>query len=63
MKSIRNSIYPALVAIAFAYFALAPTAPPDGGYSGGNTAGGQNALFSLMRCSVAGHTQLNGYPT
>jgi trimeric autotransporter adhesin len=41
-----------LVASALGSFALLPTAqavvpPPDGGYAGGNTAEGQNALLSL----------------
>src|SRR2546430_17539494 len=44
-----------LTAVALACFALSPTGqaagglhpPPDGGYSGGNTAEGDNALFSL----------------
>ena len=51
MKTSRNIIYAALVASAFA-FAVSPllqavSPPPDGGYAGGNTAEGQNALFSL----------------
>ena len=41
-----------LIPLVFACFALSPTAQavspaPDGGYPGGNTAEGQNALFSL----------------
>jgi hypothetical protein len=41
-----------LIALLFACFALSQRAqgvvpPPDGGYPGGNTAEGQNALFSL----------------
>src|SRR2546423_304957 len=44
-----------LTAVALACFALSPTGqaagglhpPPDGGYAGGNTAEGDNALFSL----------------
>ena len=41
-----------LIPLMFACFALSPTAhavspAPDGGYPGGNTAEGQNALFSL----------------
>jgi Chaperone of endosialidase len=41
-----------LIPLVFACFALSPTAQavhpaPDGGYAGGNTAEGQNALFSL----------------
>jgi hypothetical protein len=50
MKTLRNIIYAALVACAFVS-ALSPlhalSPPPDGGYPGGNTAEGQNALFSL----------------
>ena len=45
-------VYFAFASLAFACFAFHPTAhavspPPDGGYPGGNTAEGQNALFSL----------------
>jgi hypothetical protein len=52
MKTITNIIYTAFALFAFACFALSPVAqavnpPPDGGYPGGNTAEGQNALFSL----------------
>ena len=41
-----------LIPLVFACFALSPRAqavspPPDGGYPGGNTAEGQNALLSL----------------
>jgi hypothetical protein len=41
-----------IIELVFACFALCPMAqavvpPPDGGYPGGNTAEGQNALFSL----------------
>src|SRR5580765_7551135 len=41
-----------LIPLVFACFVLSPTAhavtpAPDGGYPGGNTAEGQNALFSL----------------
>ena len=41
-----------LILLMFACFAFSPTAhavspAPDGGYPGGNTAEGQNALFSL----------------
>jgi hypothetical protein len=48
----KQIILPLLVTIAFACFALLPTAqavvpPPDGGYPGANTAEGQHALFSL----------------
>ena len=52
MKTLTNIIYPAFTAFALVCFALSPTAravdpPPDGGYPGGNTAEGQNALLSL----------------
>jgi hypothetical protein len=52
MKTVTNIIYPAFALLAFACFALAPTAravnpPPDGGYPGGNTAEGTRALFNL----------------
>jgi len=51
MKTSRNVIYAALAACAFVP-ALSPllqavSPPPDGGYPGGNTAEGQNALMSL----------------
>src|SRR6266542_576538 len=52
MKTITNMIHPAFTAIALAYLALSPAVravdpPPDGGYPDGNTAEGDNALFSL----------------
>jgi trimeric autotransporter adhesin len=52
MKMTTNVIYFATALFAFACFALLPRAQavspaPDGGYPGGNTAEGQNALFSL----------------
>jgi len=48
----KQIILPLLVTIAFACFALLPTAqavvpPPDGGYPGANTAEGRDALSSL----------------
>jgi len=48
----RATLPAALRAFVLIYFALAPLAravvpPPDGGYPGGNTAEGQNALLSL----------------
>jgi hypothetical protein len=48
----KPSIPPVLIAFSLACFALSPRAqavvpPPDGGYPGGNTAEGQNALLSL----------------
>jgi hypothetical protein len=47
----RNGIFTAIM-LALASFGLSPEAqavvpPPDGGYPGGNTAEGQNALFGL----------------
>src|SRR5437588_754816 len=51
MKTTMKIVYAAFVASALACFALGPKAqavspPPDGGYPGGNTAEGQNALLS-----------------
>jgi hypothetical protein len=48
----RKSIATSLIMLLHAYLALphkaqAVSPPPDGGYAGGNTAEGQNALFSL----------------
>jgi trimeric autotransporter adhesin len=56
MKSATRYIHQALVLGALARFALLPDAqavvpPPDGGYPGGNTAEGHNALFSLTNGS------------
>ena len=50
--SIRTITLPLLALFALSCFAPCPTAqavspPPDGGYPGGNTAEGQNALLSL----------------
>ena len=52
MKTITKIIYPVLVALGVACFALSATAqglkpPPDGGYANRNTAEGTDALFSL----------------
>jgi uncharacterized coiled-coil protein SlyX len=52
MKTITNIAYPVIEVFAFACFAFLPRAQavsraPDGGYAGGNTAEGQNALLSL----------------
>ena len=50
---LRNSIYGLLpIAVTLVYFGLLPNAqavdpPPDGGYPGGNTAEGTDALFTL----------------
>src|SRR6266540_1233 len=51
MKTTIKIVYAAFVAFALACFGLLPKAkavvpPPDGGYPGGNTAEGQNALLS-----------------
>ena len=48
----KTNIPPVLITFAFVCFGLFPKAqavvpPPDGGYPGGNTAEGQNALLSL----------------
>src|SRR5439155_24093773 len=52
VKRITKSVYPVFAAFVLACFCpfahgagLNP--PPDGGYPGGNTAEGQNALFNL----------------
>src|SRR5438132_2091781 len=50
----KPSIPPVLITFALVCFALvqntqAVSPPPDGGYPGGNTAEGQNALLSLTR--------------
>jgi hypothetical protein len=52
MKTIKTIVYATFSLLALNCFALLSTAqavvpPPDGGYPGGNTAEGQNALFSL----------------
>ena len=52
MKRITKILYAVLAALAFASFALvqrvdAVSPAPDGGYRGGNTAEGQNALLTL----------------
>src|SRR6476660_1244997 len=52
MKAITKGVYPALAAFVFAWLCSSADAaglqpPPDGGYAGGNTAEGDNALFSL----------------
>ena len=48
----KNNVPPVLVTFAFLFFVLLPKAhavspAPDGGYPGGNTAEGTNALFSV----------------
>jgi hypothetical protein len=69
-SSVGNSVSPAtagrgfiLIALVLACFALSPTAQavtpsPDGGYPGGNTAEGQNALLSL---STGGYNTAVGF--
>jgi uncharacterized coiled-coil protein SlyX len=52
MKTTTKIVYGTLVLLALNCFAVLSTAqalvpPPDGGYPGGNTAEGQDALFSL----------------
>jgi hypothetical protein len=52
MKTMTKFIYFGFAVLALACFTLSPTAravvpAPDGGYPGGNTAEGQNALLSL----------------
>src|SRR5215470_4425433 len=52
MKRTMKITYGTLALLALNWFVLLPTAkalvpPPDGGYPGGNTAEGQDALFSL----------------
>jgi hypothetical protein len=49
---VRSRSASILTALALGAFALSPkvravTPPPDGGYAGGNTAEGQNALLNL----------------
>ena len=52
MKTTPKSIYPAFAALVLTWFTLSPpnafgvSPAPDGGYPGGNTAEGTNALFS-----------------
>jgi hypothetical protein len=53
-QSKNTKILPVLIALGLACFALSPAAravlpPPDGGYPGGNTAEGNDALLSLSR--------------
>src|SRR4029450_12266514 len=52
MKTISSITYPVFALFAFACLGLLPAGhavspPPDGGYSGQNTAEGQQALLSL----------------
>ena len=56
----KTSIPPVLITIGLVCFALvqntqAVVPAPDGGYPGGNTAEGQNALFSLTTDRFRGH--------
>ena len=55
MERINSMKHPNIIFNLFALscFVLCPMAqavspPPDGGYAGGNTAEGQNSLFSLI---------------
>jgi hypothetical protein len=45
----RNTVFPAILVACFGFLPIAHAVipPPDGGYPGGNTAVGQNALLSL----------------
>ena len=57
----KPSIPPVLITFALGCFALvqntqAVNPPPDGGYPGGNTAEGQNALFSLTGSAAVHNT-------
>src|SRR5437763_1188288 len=63
MKTITNITYSTIAMFVVACFALSPRAQavspaPDGGYPGGNTAEGQNALFSL---TTGGYNTAVGY--
>jgi hypothetical protein len=63
MKTMTKRIHTAFAAVTLAIGALAPNAfgvspPPDGGYAGGNTAEGQNALLSL---STGGYNTAVGF--
>jgi hypothetical protein len=64
MKTITKIIYPALLALGVACFAVSPTAQaqlpspaPDGGYPNGNTAEGDGALSSV---TTGGNNTANG---
>src|SRR5262249_26294109 len=55
-----------LIATALAWFGLGPAAqavvpPPDGAYPGFNTAGGQNALFSLNTSTGIANTAVGSF--
>src|SRR5947209_15823705 len=63
MKTTKNITGSVIAMFAVACFAFLPRAQavspaPDGGYPGGNTAEGQNALFSL---TTGGYNTAVGY--
>jgi hypothetical protein len=58
MQKLRNVIYVVLASLALAPAVRAVSPPPDGGYTGGNTAEGENALLSL---STGGYNTAAGF--
>jgi hypothetical protein len=67
---LRRSVFPfalfLIVCLAISPNSHAVTPPPDGGYAGGNTAEGQNALFSLttgLYNTAAGYLALKSNTT
>src|SRR5262249_58971938 len=71
MKTITNITCHAFALFALACFGLSPTVravspPPDGGYSGANTAEGDNALLNLssgIANTAVGFNALNANTT
>jgi trimeric autotransporter adhesin len=65
-QSTNTTMLPVLIALTLTCFGVSPTAravdpPPDGGYANGNTAEGNDALFSLTDGAdntAVGHTAL-----
>jgi hypothetical protein len=62
----KPTILPIFIAGVLACFGLLPKAqavspPPDGGYPGGNTAEGQNALLSLTTGGFLFHSTLTPF--